>query len=227
MASELKTISEAIKPVLSDLGYRRKGNTFYRIVNNLMFCIMVEHPGLYYAEYHINPLYMPQNQVYLNYGKRFQAWWDGNGDVTDFISQIVADIQEEIVPFFQRINSASSLLSFLQQDHSSVASYFKCPHFRYSFLAAYTALMLHDSESFHSAVSETRQLLSVTTSFARSVVEKIEAELNNLEKIEQFPAAEIDQHFQSQTLQSLQKLFPKYKKQQSGDGSWINQGTVL
>jgi hypothetical protein len=75
--------------------------------------------------------------------------------------------------------------------------------------------MLHNSEAFHRAVSKTRWQLSVTTSFARSVIEKIEAELTNLEKIELLPAAEIDQYFQSQTLQSLQKLFPKYKKQQS------------
>lgn len=205
MASELKTISDAIKPMLSDLGYRRKGNTFYRIVDRLVFCIMVEHPGLYYAEYHINPLYMPQDYVHLNYGKRFKVWWDGNGDITVFISQIKEGIYDEVIPFFQRIDSASRLLSFLQQDYSAVSSYFQSPHFRYSFLAAYTALMLHNSEVFHSAVSKTRQLLSETTSFARSVVEKIEAELTNLETIALLSEEEIDRHFQAQVLQNTKK----------------------
>lgn len=215
MASELKTISDTIKPVLSGLGYRRKGNTFYRISDGVAYCIAVEHPGLYFARFFILPLYTPIEFLYFTYGDRLKIYWDGNGDGTVFISQIIDGIYNIIIPFFQQIDSASQLLAFLQQDHSYVSPYFFCPGFEISRLAAHTALMLHNSEAFHRAVSKTRWQLSVTTSFARSVIEKIEAELTNLEKIELLPAAEIDQYFQSQTLQSLQKLFPKYKKQQS------------
>lgn len=212
MASELKAISDAIKPVLSDLGYRRKGNTFYKVSDSLVFCIMAEHPGLYYVRFFVIPLYVYQEQVYLTYGDRLKVWWNGIGDNTPFISQVLADIQDEVIPFFQRIDSASRLLTFLQQDYRLVSPYFFCPKLEISRLCAYTALMLHDCQTFHSAVSETRQLLSATTSFSRNVIAQLEAEICDLERLELLSDPEIDQYFQVQTMQTLQKLFPKYKK---------------
>lgn len=224
MSSELKTISDAIKPVLTELGYRRKGNTFYKVSGSFAFCVMVEHPGLYYARYYLIPLYMPQDQVCLTYGKRFRHWWDGNGDVTLFISQVIDGIREEVIPFFQQINSPARLLAFLRQDDGSVRPCFDCPRFRCSLLAAYTALTLHDSQAFHSAVSETREFWSEAAAhYTRNAAESFEAELTNLEQLTLRSDAEIDQLFQDRVLQAAQKLFPNYRKARqqcaNGDGS--------
>lgn len=212
MAGELKIISDAIKPILSDLGYRRKGNMFYKVSDGLVFCFMVEHPGLYFANYFIIPLYMPQDYIHLTYGDRLKAWWDGEGNSELFISQVLSEIQKEVIPFFNRIDNTAHLLSFLQQDYRSVTVHFACPWVRLSFLAAYTALMLHDSQTFHGAVSETKQLLSAATFYSRNVIAQLEAELCDLERLELLPDSEIDQYFQVQITQTLQKLFPKYKK---------------
>lgn len=209
MASELKVISDAIKPVLSELGYRRKRNTFYRVSDNLAFCIMAEHPGLYYVRFFVIPLYIYRDQIYLTYGDRLKVCWDGTGDSTAFSSQVLTNIQDKVIPFFQQIDNASGLLSFLRQDYYSVSPYFFCPKFEISLLRAYTALMLHDIQTFHSAVSETRQLLSTTTSFSRHVVARIETELETLEKIALLPDVEINHFFQDQVLQSTQKIFPR------------------
>ena len=213
MARELKAITDAVKPVLSDLGYRRKGNTFYKISDNLAFCIMAEHPGLYYVRFFVIPLYVYQDQVYLTYGDRLKVCWNGIGDGTPFISQVLASIQDEVIPFFNRIDNVPRLLSFLQQDYSCVSPYFFCPKLEISRLRAYTALMLHDSHTFHNAIMETRQLLSATTSFSRNAVAQSEAELCDLERLELSPDSVINQYFQVQIMQNLKKFFPKYKNE--------------
>lgn len=88
MAHEEKQIIDIISSALADACYRRKNNMFYRISNGIAFCIRIEHPGLYYVNYFIIPLYLPQERISFTYGNRMNIWWDGKKDREAFLEQV-------------------------------------------------------------------------------------------------------------------------------------------
>ena len=211
MVFEEKQILDIISAALADTCFHRKKNLFYNISNGIAFCITVEHPGLYYVRYFIIPLYLPNEAITYTYGKRMNLWWDGKKGGELFFSQLSSGINNNIIPFFHRIDGLKPLLSFLQQKYTTVSAYFSCPRFRIPLLAAYTALMIHDEPAFSKAVLETRKFLSDVVSYSPNVISQIQSELDTLEKQGILSGLEIDHFYQEQIIQSINRCFPFHK----------------
>lgn len=64
----------AFWPFFKANGYKKRGNTFFKIENNIAYCVLFERPTCFvYVHYHIIPLYVPTEYHYLTYGDRLES----------------------------------------------------------------------------------------------------------------------------------------------------------
>lgn len=69
-----KKIVPAFVPFFKEHGYKKKGNTFFKIENDIAFCILFQCPTSFvYVHYYILPLYIPTDYHYLTYGDRLES----------------------------------------------------------------------------------------------------------------------------------------------------------
>ncbi len=69
-----KKIVPAFAPFFKEHGYKKKGNTFFKIENDIAFCILFQRPTSFvYVHYYILPLYIPTDYHYLTYGDRLES----------------------------------------------------------------------------------------------------------------------------------------------------------
>ena len=71
MALETQKIIQAITPYMRKCLFKRKRKYFYKILENLVFCVEFEKPGeLIYVHYYVVPLYIPHECRSFTYGNR-------------------------------------------------------------------------------------------------------------------------------------------------------------
>ncbi len=64
-----KKMVPAFWPFFKANGYKKKGNTFFKIENDIAFCITFERPsGFIRVNYYFLPLYIPTEVIYITYG---------------------------------------------------------------------------------------------------------------------------------------------------------------
>ena len=69
-----KKIVPAFWPFFKEHGYKKKGNIFFKIENDIAFCILFQRPTSFvYVHYYILPLYIPTDYHYLSYGDRLES----------------------------------------------------------------------------------------------------------------------------------------------------------
>ena len=67
-------IIPAFGPFFKENGYQKRGNRFFKIENDIAFCVRFERPTSWvYVHYHIIPLYIPTDFCYLTYGDRLES----------------------------------------------------------------------------------------------------------------------------------------------------------
>lgn len=207
-----KDVHAGMKGFFRELGFSKERSYYYRIENDIAYCIGIEHPpSLFRVQFYIIPLYISYDFVVLNYGNELRKWWNGEADMEGFLNYVKTEIIETILPFFDSISTPDALISFLRQDYSVIRTRFRGAWHFQSALQAYTALRINDEEAFFEALRQGRSLLSRAHCYLPSLHQKMFDELDELERLWTAPESEKERFFQNNIAHTLQTCFPHYK----------------
>lgn len=139
-----------LNPFLQKEGFRKRGNFFFKIRNDLAFCIYLEQPtGLVHSGFCVMPLYLPAECRYLTYGTRLEAFspcpvgpLPVDGDAVQWAERFRFALAEFIFPFFDSISNPQDLERFLNGKNKKIRTYFFCSDLDLYRLRLYTKCYL-------------------------------------------------------------------------------------
>ena len=229
----LQDFSKELAPFFKENGYKRKSGTFYKIENNIAYCIYLERPGGLYAGYCIWPLYMPIDCRILTYGcrlesspkKRFLPIFFG-GDIIDEGRDLEAEKNEWckclkgicndlIFPLYDDIGTLPKLSAFLEHGYEYTKPFLHAMRrLDYYNLSAHTYFMLHDDERMAISIQQAKYIIEDNGHqkypWPEIYIDKTEKQIQMLQIMSQ--ATESDRKaFIERTIQSsLTNLFGKH-----------------
>lgn len=185
------SIKKEIKQYLKNYGFISKGNSFYKIINELAFCIGFEQPtGVLYCEYYIMPLYMPAENRYITYGNRFDAFeysmlsplsaYAHNEEIEVWIANFKNAFETTILPFYSSISDINAFYDFLNKDQRTVHSYFFCPQVDLILLKLYTASYIERYSDVLSLSLQIKNALNNTHYLSSRIIDKRLMEVERL-----------------------------------------------
>ena len=192
-----REINKRIAPFMKSRGFTRLGQTrYYYIANNIAFCITFETPtGLTYVTSYVIPLYIPYEFRYLTYGNRLNDIGDiklpllnkdSDEDAIDaWCKLLCCSIDQYIIPFFKKIETADKLLAFSDTYRFSPDSYIRCSKLDILRLRMFTFLYMGDLANTASVITYYREALGETTYLADHVLQMHYDEINMVESIMQ------------------------------------------
>lgn len=147
-----RDVGNQLAPFFKANGYKRKSNRFYKIVNNVAFCIELDRPGGLYVQTYIIPLYMPHDFRYFTYGERLQEFkkcpvpdehfLTERTKCNEYVAKTIECCEKYILPFYDRISTLEGLLDFLDEDLKSIHEYFFTGPMQILELKVYTNFVL-------------------------------------------------------------------------------------
>lgn len=190
-------IRKRIAPFMKSRGFSRSGqNHYYYVANSIAFCITLETPtGLTYVTAYIMPLYIPCEFRYLTYGNRLNHIKDiklplldkdSDEDTIDAWCKLLCNsIDQYIIPFFKKIETADKLLAFSYTYRFSPDSYIVCNKLDVLRLRMFTFLYVGDPVNTASVITRYREVLGETTYLADHVIQMYYDEINTVESVMQ------------------------------------------
>lgn len=178
---------------MEDKGFRRKGKLFYRINNDIAFCVEFDYPGgLLYVTFYVIPLYVPSNGRYYTFGKRIDAYFlkfmpDVNADSSEeqllyWTQSFEKAMKEYVLPYFRRICSPAALAEACR-DRKCTQEYMNCPPIQKTRLLLHTYAYLQDRESYKAMEKVFREEIRNCTFLAPLILEKYQAEIDKLNQV--------------------------------------------
>lgn len=156
--SFLTKIYKQVRPFLYNAGFKWKRGCFYKIQNDIAFCILFQRPSdIVYTHFYVIPLYMITEFQMLTYGNRIGSmYYDKlprmNGSATD--EEIVAwcnilksILEEDIFKYFEQISTPRDLLKFTASDWEEISRYLFCGSQHLSRLRVYTFMYLREYDA--------------------------------------------------------------------------------
>ena len=183
-------IRKRIAPFMKSRGFSRSGqNHYYYVANSIAFCITLETPtGLTYVTAYIMPLYIPCEFRYLTYGNRLNHIKDiklplldkdSDEDTIDAWCKLLCNsIDQYIIPFFKKIETADKLLAFSYTYRFSPDSYIVCNKLDVLRLRMFTFLYVGDPVNTASVITRYREALGSTSYLFDSVIQMLDEEIN-------------------------------------------------
>ena len=121
--SKMHDLLKPYKNILQNDGYSFKNSLFYKIENDIAFCFSFSNISLIYCDYYFIPLYIPTPHRYLTYGNRLEILtgravrpcYPGN-NFDDWMRSVNKVIDNEIIPFFDKISSPDKLLKLIYRE---------------------------------------------------------------------------------------------------------------
>lgn len=108
-------ISAEMKLFMQEWGFRKRGNFFFKIKNDLAFCVYLEQPtGLVYSGFCVMPLYLPAESRYLTYGDRLNAFSPCPVGPLPVDGDTANGLNSSVLPW-QNISFLSSILSQIRR----------------------------------------------------------------------------------------------------------------
>ena len=112
--SILQKITKLICPYMNEQGYTLSQKCFYKIHNDIAYCLEFDMPGgLVYANFFVMPLYIPCQNRYYTYGNRVNslrrskllplAKNASDDEVNDWCDLLLHYLKKCIFPFFQKL----------------------------------------------------------------------------------------------------------------------------
>lgn len=153
-------IAGRISPFMRSRGFKRKGKRFYKIQNDIAFCIDMEMPTAWvYVWAYIIPLYMPSDVVTLSYGTRLGnlpkimlpdlSKYESEEKIEAWCQLLCSRIEDTILPIFSTIDTPKKLAAFVEGEKEQVVAereLFHCSLLHLDELLIYTYLYLRDWE---------------------------------------------------------------------------------
>ena len=147
-----RDVGNQLAPFFKAHGFKRKSNRFFKIINNVAFCIDLERPGGLYVQSYIIPLYMPHDFRYFTYGERLQEfkkcpvpdedYLTERTECNEYVEKTLECCEKYILPFYDRISTPQGLLDFLDEDLKSIHEYFFTGPMQILELKVYTNFVL-------------------------------------------------------------------------------------
>lgn len=190
-----REINKRMAPFMKSRGFTRSGQTrYYYIANNIAFCVTFETPtGLTYVIAHIMPLYIPCEFRYLSYGNRLNHIRDiklpllnkdsDEATIDAWCKLLCHNIDQYIIPFFKKIETADKLLVFSDNYRFSPDSYIRCSKLDILRLRMFTFLYVGDLVNTVSVITCYREALSSTSYLADHVLQMYYEEINIIESL--------------------------------------------
>ena len=189
MALETQKIIQAITPYMRKCLFKRKRKYFYKILENLVFCVEFEKPGeLIYVHYYVVPLYIPHECRSFTYGNRvivnsnhivFKPTREvDDGDIIECISRIQGYIQMTVLPLFDAVSTPRKLVDAVT---NNVDNMFFCTDIDVLRLQLFTYAFLGEYKNFWEIGRKYRRLLQGCTFLSNPVIEKYSSEIEKLQ----------------------------------------------
>lgn len=127
---ELGEIHKSIGPYMKKNGFKRKGKFYFKIKNDIAFCLEFEKPSqIIYIAYYFIPLYIPHENRCFTYGNRvylesvltceYRDQKKNCSNKVNLYNSLLHYIEITIIPFFDKFSDLSSLIEFTKNDKSN------------------------------------------------------------------------------------------------------------
>ena len=220
-----KNLYKVLNPYFKSLGFRKYGNCFFKIENNIAFCFTPEFVSHVRVWCYILPLYMPTKFRHLTYGKYIEfvhrelacliCTYDEitEEDAIAWLGKMAPVIENEVLPFFKTISSPELLLQYCDlpaYERSRYLPYGGQDLFR---LQGYTSLYLGEKEIAPKAIENYRESTLSLKNYSPSYIERHVAESYEMEKILLMPDEERKQLIENICAETLKVCFaPRERK---------------
>ena len=221
-------LASRISKFMKSKGFTRRGKLYYRIQDNIAYCICFESPsGKAYTWFFVMPLFIPSEYVYLSYGNRLENLCrfpsiskdSADEELELWVHYLMHVLEEKVFPYFERIGSASSLLEYIQQEYLYICEYVCTSPCNRGKLETYLSFYLGDREAFIKAAEKYRGAID-HSSFFPQLKNKWLERLDELERIIMNDPSQIESYCRGSISFTMQHCFsPKKREPKMGEGS--------
>ena len=178
--SILQKITEQIYPYMNEQGYNLSKKRFYKIHNDIAYCLEFDMPGrLVYATYFVMPLYIPTQNRYYTYGNRVSSLRRSkllplsqnasDDELTVWCKLLQHSLEKSIFPFFQKIDSPNKLAKVIEKRKNFVKRYLFCQPVQLSRLQLFNYLYTEEFDKLHSLTKKYPLIIQDSTCFTKTV----------------------------------------------------------
>ncbi len=129
-----RDVGNKLAPFFRAHGFTRKNNTFFKIQNNIAFCVGLERPGGLYTLCYIIPLYIPTSVRHITYGGRLQSFkpfqvhnfdfnWSEPSQLEVFVKRTMECCEKYFFPLYDSIATPEDLMFFLNKGYQYVHTF--------------------------------------------------------------------------------------------------------
>ena len=140
-------------------GFTKQRNYFYKIENEIAFCVLFERPSdLVYVKCYIIPLFVPAEMHYLNYGNRLRymnhvhlpqlTGKNTDQDLLDWCGRVQHVLETDVFPFYEEISTPARLLHYISISIHDRFGFFHRENYDTLRLQIFTELYLRKFDEF-------------------------------------------------------------------------------
>lgn len=174
-------------------GFSKKGNCFFRLENDIAFCVAVDCPTtIAYVTFFIIPLFVPSRNRYYTYGNRLNHVMPNafpaldltvpESSVTGWTMQFKAGTENVIFPFFEKIESPEKMVHFIDSN-GNVQNFFHCPEIQLTRLLMFTHAYLRDFGKLDVLTQNMTEQINDCSFLSMQVLAKYSDEVNTIKRI--------------------------------------------
>ncbi len=215
-------IYKRFTPFFKKYGFTKKGSTYYKINNDIAFCITFEFPSYARAWCHILPLYMPTEFKHLSHGNIINNFYR---EVRDTLSKyddipdsqidtwsenMMAIFESDVFLFFDSISTPQKLLEYCK-----APIYMRNKYLPYAGgthmlrLQAYTALYLGEKRKAKKLIKDFRKTALKNEHITERLMDMYVAEADEMKKMLSLTPAERDVRFKEICEKTFEVCFAK------------------
>ena len=203
-----KDVAATLTPFFKSYGFKRKGCRFYKIENQIAFCVSMYRPKVLNPLFYVMPLYVPAGYEYLNFGKHLSYFTHGTvlrknlyvsfglqkeEEARNMVEENVIYIKKicetMLFPRFEMINSPEKLITYLN-DKELAKSVLRwcCEDWLWYKMKAYTDFYLSDFTTMYKDIELSKKCAS--KGLTVEVQEKLKKEFDKLTELSKAPEEE-------------------------------------
>lgn len=210
-------IASQIRPYMKENGYTFSKKCYYKIQNDMAFCIQFDMPsGLVYATFFVMPLYIPCQNRYYTYGNRINALSSqlsvltssaSDNEIAKWCVSLCDQLEKIVFPFFQKVSTPLQLVNAIDRKWYSANPLFSCPAIHVARLKLFSYLYTEEFESLLVTIKKYPQVLKESSFLAKSVCDLYCEELALVNRLIQASSQERCGFFRKTIEETLHKCF--------------------
>lgn len=170
----IQKIATLIRPYMKENGYKFSKKCYYKIQNDIAFCIQFDMPGgLIYATFFVMPLFIPCQNRYYTYGNRINSLHHSqlsplsklasDDEIGKWCGSLCDQLEKIVFPFFGEISTPIQLLNAVEQKRYLAGPFFSCPAIYISRLKLFGYLHTEEFEKLSLTIKKYPQVLRGST----------------------------------------------------------------